>query len=136
METQQIAVNGLEEISNFIFTSKYARYSDSKKRRETWDEAVSRVEGMHLDKYSFLAEEDKEEIKKAFDLVREKRIIPSMRSMQFAGPAVLAHNARISIALADTWTQLGLSLNVSICCFVVAGSISELLKSIFTDFLT
>ena len=88
-------INGLEEISNFIFTSKYARYSDKSKRRETWDEAVSRVEGMHLDKYSFLPEEDIEEIKKAFTLVREKKIIPSMRSMQFAGPAVLAHNARI-----------------------------------------
>ena len=59
------------EISNFIFTSKYARYSDKYKRRETWDEAVSRVEGMHLEKYSFLPDEDKEEIKKAFSLVRE-----------------------------------------------------------------
>ena len=96
MQTQDHAkINGLEEISNFIFTSKYARYSDKNKRRETWDEAVTRVEGMHLEKYSFLADEDKEEIKKAFTLVREKKIVPSMRSMQFAGPAVLAHNARI-----------------------------------------
>ena len=96
MQTQdKTKINGLEEISNFIFTSKYARYSDKNKRRETWDEAVSRVEGMHLEKYNFLPDEDKEEIKKAFTLVREKKIIPSMRSMQFAGPAVLAHNARI-----------------------------------------
>ena len=68
--------NGLEEISNFIFTSKYARFSDKKKRRETWDEAVSRVEGMHLEKYEFLSDEDKEEIKRAFNLVREKKIVP------------------------------------------------------------
>jgi len=91
----KITPNGLEEISNFIFTSKYARFSDKKKRRETWDEAVSRVEGMHLEKYEFLPDEDKEEIKRAFNLVREKKIVPSMRSMQFGGSAVSAHNARI-----------------------------------------
>ena len=91
----KITPNGLEEISNFIFTSKYARFSDKKKRRETWDEAVSRVEGMHLEKYEFLSDEDKEEIKKAFNLVREKKIVPSMRSMQIGGPAVSAHHARI-----------------------------------------
>ena len=84
----KITPNGLEEISNFIFTSKYARFSDKKKRRETWDEAVSRVEGMHLEKYEFLPDEDKEEIKRAFSLVREKKIVPSMRSMQFGGKPV------------------------------------------------
>ena len=63
MQTQdETKINGLEEISNFIFTSKYARYSDKNRRRETWDEAVSRVEGMHLEKYSFLPDEDKEAV--------------------------------------------------------------------------
>lgn len=85
----------LNEISNFIFTSKYARYDEKKKRRETWEEAVARVEQMHLKKYSFLDEKDKAEIKWAFDLVREKRCVPSLRSMQFGGKAVEAHHARM-----------------------------------------
>ena len=64
MQTQDdTKINGLQEISNFIFTSKYARYSDKNKRRETWDEAISRVEGMHLEMYNFLSVEDKQVIK-------------------------------------------------------------------------
>lgn len=93
METNQI--NFLEEISNFIFTSKYARFNEIKKRRETLSEAVDRVSEMHLRKYSFLSDEDKEKIKWAFELVKQKRIVPSMRSMQFGGKAIEAHNARI-----------------------------------------
>jgi len=95
MEPKTTVTNGLNEIANFTFTSKYARYSEKHKRRESWKEAITRVEEMHVDKYNFLSEEDKQEIKWAFDLVRDKRAVPSMRSMQFAGAAVTAHNARM-----------------------------------------
>lgn len=89
-------VNFLSEIANFIFTDKYARHNEIMSRRETWEEDVSRVEKMHLDKFKkTLSKEDLELIKKAFDAVREKRVVPSMRSMQFGGKAVLAHNPRI-----------------------------------------
>ena len=84
----------LDELSNFIFTSKYARYNEKLQRRETWKEAVKRVEDMHLRHFSFLPPEDKKEITRAFDFVREKRVVPSMRSMQFGGKAVEAHNLR------------------------------------------
>jgi len=95
METKTSLANGLNEIANFTFTSKYARYSEKYKRRESWKEAITRVEEMHVEKYDFLSEEDKQEIKWAFDLVRDKRAVPSMRSMQFGGPAVTSHNARM-----------------------------------------
>ena len=95
MEPKTTLTNGLDEIANFTFTSKYARYSEKHKRRESWKEAITRVEEMHVEKYDFLSEEDKQEIKWAFDLVRDKRAVPSMRSMQFGGPAVTAHNARM-----------------------------------------
>lgn len=88
-------VNIFEELSNFIFISKYARYDEKKKRRETWEEAVDRVLNMHLKRYSFLSKEDKEKVNWAFDLVREKRVLPSMRSLQFAGKAVETKNSRI-----------------------------------------
>ena len=95
MEPKTTVTNGLDEIANFTFTSKYARYSEKYKRRESWKEAITRVEEMHVEKYDFLNEEDKQEIKWAFDLVRDKRAVPSMRSMQFGGPAVTSHNARM-----------------------------------------
>jgi len=88
-------LSALDEMGSFTFTSKYARYNEKEKRRETWLEAVGRVEKMHLKRYSFLAPEDKKEINEAFDAVREKRIIPSMRSMQFGGGPVEAKNPRI-----------------------------------------
>jgi hypothetical protein len=85
----------LQDLSNFIFTSKYAKYNESAHRRETWEEDVDRVESMYLKKFKHLPKEDKQEIKWAFDKVRVKLSVPSMRSMQFAGKAVDAHNARI-----------------------------------------
>lgn len=84
-----------DEISNFIFTNKYARYNESLKRRETWSESVDRVMEMHLKKFKDLEKKNLDEIKWAFDMVKEKQVVPSMRSMQFGGPAVEAHNARI-----------------------------------------
>ena len=89
-------INYLDEISTFTFTSKYARYNQSLNRRETWDECINRVAKMHVDQFKrSLPQEDVDSIKWAFQQVKDKHIVPSMRSMQFGGKAVLAHNARI-----------------------------------------
>ncbi len=85
----------LQGISEYIFTSKYARYLPTQQRRETWDEAVNRVELMHLNRFKELPQNDLSEIIDAFNMVREKKVVPSMRSMQFGGIAVEAHNARM-----------------------------------------
>lgn len=85
----------VSEISNFVFTTKYARYNQKRKRRETWTEAVERLEAMHLKHFDHLPTADKEEIKWAFGLVKEKYVAPSMRSLQFGGKAIEAHNARM-----------------------------------------
>jgi intein/homing endonuclease len=78
-------------ISDYIHASKYARYLPELGRREVFEETVSRVELMHFRKFPSLAED----IKGAFDLVRQKKVLPSMRSMQFGGAAIEANNARI-----------------------------------------
>jgi ribonucleoside-triphosphate reductase (thioredoxin) len=88
-------INYQDELSNFIFTSKYARYNEKAGRRETWEEAVGRLEKMHLKRLHYLDESDKLDIGKAFDMVRAKRVVPSMRSLQFGGKAVEAHEARL-----------------------------------------
>jgi ribonucleoside-diphosphate reductase alpha chain len=88
-------VNISDELANFMFLSKYARYDENLKRRETWNESVARVENMHLNKFNHLDPQFKEKIRQSFDLVRQKRIVPSMRSLQFGGKAIEAKNERI-----------------------------------------
>lgn len=80
----------LRELSKYIFSSKYARYLPEKKRRESWNEAVARVEKMHLNKYPNIIEE----IKWAFEFVYNKRVSGSQRALQFGGKAVLDKAAR------------------------------------------
>jgi len=90
----------LKAISDYIHAGKYARYVPAYKRREVYTETVGRVEEMHLGEYPEMADE----IRWAFDRVRDKRVLPSMRSMQFGGSAILANNNRIfncSFSLVD-----------------------------------
>lgn len=93
--TQNTPVNFSQEMANFTFAAKYAKYDEKKGRREVWEETVSRLEKMHLKKFGWLPEEDKKEISWAFDMVREKLVAPSMRSLQFGGKAIEAKNLRI-----------------------------------------
>jgi len=84
-----------KEMANFLFKSKYSRYDDELKRRENWSESVKRDMNMHLKKYNFLSKEDKDEIRYAFKLVTEKKIMASMRSIQYGGKAIEQSNGRI-----------------------------------------
>jgi len=63
---------------------KYAKYQQYLERRETWNEIVTRNMEMHLKKYPQLTDE----IKEVYKLVYDKKILPSMRSMQFAGKPI------------------------------------------------
>lgn len=78
-------------VSNYIHAGKYARYLPELKRREVYEETVARDEGMHLGRFPEMTDE----IRRAFDLVRAKRLLPSMRSMQFGGEAILQNHCRI-----------------------------------------
>jgi ribonucleoside-diphosphate reductase alpha chain len=83
-----ISVKILSDIT--VFT-KYSKYLPNKKRRETWDELIKRNMFMHMDKYPSL----QTEIVNAYQYVFDKKVLPSMRSLQFAGRAIEANNARI-----------------------------------------
>ena len=78
----------LSEITTHL---KYAKFVPDKNRRETWDELVTRNKEMHLKKFPELAEE----IEAAYKFVYDKKVLPSMRSMQFAGKPIEINNARI-----------------------------------------
>lgn len=78
-------------LSDIVVHMKYARYLPELNRRETWEEVVTRNKNMHLEKFPELSEE----IEEAYAYVYDKKVLPSMRSMQFAGKPVLVNPARL-----------------------------------------
>jgi ribonucleoside-diphosphate reductase alpha chain len=82
---------GLEALSKITVFSKYAKYIPELNRRETWEEIVGRYEAMMVKKYPYLEEAIKDNI----TMIRDKKILPSMRALQFAGAAAEVNNARI-----------------------------------------
>lgn len=93
------------ELQDFIAVSRYSRYRPDLGRREIWPEAVARVRDMHLKFFSHLEGSHLDrDITRAFDLVEQRRILPSMRSIQFGGDAILKKHGRIfncSFSFAD-----------------------------------
>jgi ribonucleoside-diphosphate reductase alpha chain len=85
---------------------KYAKFNPEKERRESWKELVDRNKGMHLKKFPQLAEE----IEENYRFVYEKKALPSMRSMQFAGkPVEISPNRIYNCAYLpiDDWRAFG-----------------------------
>ena len=80
-----------EILSDIVVYNKYAKYLPSKQRRETWKELVTRNKKMHLAKFPEL----KDEIEETYKLVYDKKVLPSMRSLQFAGKPIAINNSRI-----------------------------------------
>ena len=80
-----------DAMSEYIFMNRYSRYLPHKRRRETWNEAIDRVRDMHISKFP----EVEDSIVWAFEQVRQKRVLPSMRSMQFGGKPIEDKNARM-----------------------------------------
>ena len=82
---------GLDALSKITVFGKYAKYNPELKRRETWDEIIDRYEAMMIKKYPKLEEQIVETAK----FIREKKVLPSMRALQFAGAAAEVNNSRI-----------------------------------------
>lgn len=91
----EVEINMLEEMSNFKAVSTYARYNEKVSRRETWEESVQRIEDMMFRKYSDKFNDiQSKKVKWAFDLVKQKKVAPSMRNLQYGGKAVEKNNLR------------------------------------------
>lgn len=96
-------------LSDLVVYTKYARYRPDLKRRETWEEIIDRYIAMMLKKYC--GEDVERQFKeKKVNVERgslaeriitngqylyDKKVLPSMRACQFAGPAIEKNNARI-----------------------------------------
>ena len=79
-------------LSDITVYTKYAKYLPEKERRETWDELVTRNMEMHTAKFPTM-KESIEQVYKNF--VFTKKVLPSMRSLQFGGKAIELNNARV-----------------------------------------
>jgi ribonucleoside-diphosphate reductase alpha chain len=71
-------------LSDLTVYMKYAKFVPELNRRETWEELVTRNMDMHIKKYPSL----KDEIKEVYKMVYDKKVLPSMRSMQFGGKPI------------------------------------------------
>ncbi len=84
------------ELSNQILSDitvhmKYARFLPEQNKRESWEELVSRNMHMHLRKYPHM----ELQITKAYKMVLDKKVLPSMRSMQFGGKPIEINPSRM-----------------------------------------
>lgn len=85
----------LKALQEYTRYSKYARYINDKKRRETWDEQVDRVFGMHEQKFADILPQIQEDFDFAKEMVRKRRVLGSQRALQFGGKAILDKEARL-----------------------------------------
>ena len=77
--------------SDIVVYNKYSKFLPEKQRRETWKELVTRNKNMHKEKFPML----ENEIEDLYKLVYDKKVLPSMRSLQFAGKPIEINNSRI-----------------------------------------
>jgi ribonucleoside-diphosphate reductase alpha chain len=86
-------MSALNELQNYTFVSKYARWIEKENRRETWKEAVDRVRDMMHTMYA--DKNIKEDIDWAYDLMFKKKVLGSQRALQFGGEPILKRHAKI-----------------------------------------
>jgi len=77
-------------LSDIIIFMKYAKHLPHLNRRENWEELIDRNKGMHLKKFP----EHQKEIEDAYKFVYDKKILPSMRMLQFSGKPIEINNTR------------------------------------------
>ena len=93
-------------LSDITVYMKYAKFNPAVERRETWKELVDRNKAMHLKKFPKLSRE----IENAYQYVYDRKALPSMRSMQFAGkPIEISPNRIYNCAYLpiDDWRAFG-----------------------------
>ena len=78
------------EYQNYIAISRYARWLEKENRRETWSETVQRYVDYMANRYEQITSkkiEDKEK-KRWYNAIFTLQVMPSMRALMTAGPAL------------------------------------------------
>jgi ribonucleoside-diphosphate reductase alpha chain len=76
-------MQNLPAFQEFIFISRYSRWIESENRRETWEECVDRWWNYFTNKVPHLA--SRRDVREA---ILNMEVLPSMRSLMTAGPAL------------------------------------------------
>lgn len=76
----------MDDFQKYIHLSKYSRYLEREKRRETWDETVNRYKNFFQSKHEWLKEN--EDFQEAIEAIRKLEVMPSMRALMTAGKAL------------------------------------------------
>jgi len=91
-------MNDKQALADITVFNKYARFNHAAGRRESWTEIVNRNAEMHKTKYPDIAHEIDTVYK---NFVHTKKVLPSMRSLQFGGrPILMAENRIFNCAYA------------------------------------
>lgn len=81
-----------QALADITVFNKYAKFVPELNRRENWTEIVNRNAEMHKTKYPHMAAEIDAVYK---EFVHTKKVLPSMRSLQFGGKPILMAENRI-----------------------------------------
>lgn len=71
--------------STFIYKSRYARWLDTEKRRENWNETVARLVDYY---YEFVGDALEDDVEDIYNAIYNLEVMPSMRALMTAGPAL------------------------------------------------
>lgn len=92
-------MNGLKLLSEIKFYNDYSKYSDELGRKINWNERVVNVMNMHRDnpkfKKAFQNEVFVNLFNKAEEAYKNKLVLASQRTLQFAGEPIMKHNSRL-----------------------------------------
>lgn len=90
-------MTGKELVKNLKYYDSYAKYIDSKGRKETWEEAAEDVMSMHKNKFKTHKnyKELLPHILAAEEAYKETYILASQRNLQYREKQILQHNHRL-----------------------------------------
>lgn len=77
----------MQDYNKFIYLSRYAKWNEELKRRETWDETVTRYCDFFRNRFG-----DVFPYKRIYDAIFNLEVVPSMRAIMTAGPALERDN--------------------------------------------
>jgi ribonucleoside-triphosphate reductase len=101
-EIEQLVKGKENFLKDFIAYGKYSQLKEGEDRKEVLDEIIRRNQLMHVKKFRHLIGDFGDEhtefhrtLNESYDLVRDQYVLPSMRSMQFAGKNIEQKNTKM-----------------------------------------
>ena len=88
-------------LSDFIFNSKYSKYDPKLKRKETFEEAVDRIDNMHRDylevnyTHATINKEFMDDYEASIKSYKNKEFLGSQRGLQFGGAPILKNHTKL-----------------------------------------